>query len=78
MKPLKYGNALIAAVSAVTPRRISECLGVECVDHACATVRYQLRGGDREAPAPETQAKRLILQPIVGNDHAGLVLERRY
>lgn len=62
--------------SANTRRYVAEGLGVAGI--ACASVAVWLywRGGEQETTT--RQASRWLLEPVIGSDHAGLVLGGRY
>ncbi len=64
--------------SANTKRYVAEGLGIAGIASAGVAVWLFLRNGEPEATSATTQAKRLILQPIVSSDRTGLVLEGRY
>lgn len=64
--------------SANHKRYLAEGLGVAGIACAGVTVWLYLRGGDPEGSAPTTQASRLLVEPILGNDRAGLVLTGKY
>jgi hypothetical protein len=64
--------------SASTRRHVAEGLGVAGIACAGVSVWFYLRGGEPEATVPTTQASRLIVEPILGSDRAGLVLMGRY
>jgi len=64
--------------SANNKRYLAVGFGVAGVACAGVAVWLYLRRGDPEASAPTTQASRLFVEPIVGSDHAGLVLTGSY
>lgn len=64
--------------SANTRRYVAESLGVAGIACAGVAVWFYLRGGDQEATSTVRQASRLFVEPILGNDRAGLALEGRY
>ena len=64
--------------SANTKRHVAMGFGAASVVCAGAAVWFYLRGGTSEATSTSIQARRLILEPIVGSDHAGLVLTGQY
>jgi hypothetical protein len=64
--------------SANTKRYVAESLGVAGIACASVAVWLYLRNGDREAPATTIQTSRLMVEPILGRDQTGLVLEGRY
>jgi hypothetical protein len=64
--------------SANHKRYLAEGLGVAGIACAGAAVWLYLRGGEPEASAPTTQVSRLLVQPFLGSDRAGLVLTGRY
>jgi ABC-type nitrate/sulfonate/bicarbonate transport system permease component len=64
--------------SANTRRYTAVGFGVAGIASAGVAVWFYLRGGGQEATAPTTQASRLIVEPILGGDRAGLVLTGRY
>jgi hypothetical protein len=64
--------------SANIRRYVAEGFGVAGIACAGVAVWLYLRGGEPEATSTTTQASRLILQPIIGSDHAGLGLEGRF
>jgi hypothetical protein len=64
--------------SASTRRYVAEGLGVAGIACAGVSVWFYLRGGEPEATATHPQASRLIVEPILGSDRAGLVLMGRY
>jgi len=64
--------------SASTRRYVAEGLGVAGIACAGVAVWLYLRGGDQERTSTVRQASRLFVEPILGNDRAGLALEGRY
>jgi hypothetical protein len=60
--------------SANTRRYLAEGLGVAGIACAGVAVWSYLRGGEPEATSTSTQASRLIVEPVVGSDRAGLVV----
>ena len=64
--------------SANTRRYVAESLGVAGIACAGVAVWLYLRGGEPEATATTRQARRLIIEPTLGSDQAGLVLAGRY
>lgn len=64
--------------SANTKRYVAEGLGVAGIACAGVAVWLYLRNGEPEAMAPTTHASRIVVEPILGSNHAGLVLEGRY
>ena len=64
--------------SANTRRYVAEGLGVAGIACAGVAVWLYLRGGDQEATSTVRQASRLMIEPILGSDRAGLVLGGRY
>lgn len=59
-------------------RHIAQALGVGAVACVGAAVFFYLRSGSPESPPSDAHARRLLLQPVVGSDQAGLVLSGRY
>jgi hypothetical protein len=64
--------------SANTRRYVAEGLGVASIACAGVAVWFYLKSGEQEAAASAQQARRLILQPIVGSGQASLVLQGSY
>jgi hypothetical protein len=64
--------------SANNKRYLAEGLAVAGIACAGVAVWLYLRGGEPETSAQTTQASRLIVEPILGNNRAGLVLTGRY
>jgi len=65
--------------SAVNKRHVSEGLGIAGVAAAGVSVWLFLRStGSDEITSTSTQANRLLIQPVFGSDHAGLVVGGRY
>lgn len=64
--------------SANTRRYAAVGLGAAGIACAGAAVWFYLRSSGPEASAPTTQASRLIIEPVLGSDRAGLVLTGRY
>ena len=64
--------------SANTRRYVAVGFGVAGIAAAGVAVWLYLRGGDPEASAHITQVGRLIVEPILGSDRAGLVLTGTY
>ena len=65
--------------SAVNKRHVSEGLGIAGVAAAGVSVWLFLRSaGSDEATSTSTQASRLLIQPVLGSDHAGLAVSGSY
>jgi len=64
--------------SANNRRYVAEGLGVAGVACIGAAVFFYLRTGEPEAAPSSAQAHRLLLQPVIGSDHAGLVAVGRF
>lgn len=64
--------------SANTRRHVAIGFGAASVVCAGTAAWLYLRGASSEATSTTIQARRLILEPIVGSDQAGLVLTGRY
>jgi hypothetical protein len=64
--------------SANTRRYVAASLGVAGIACAGVAAWFYLRGGEPEMTSTRTQASRLIIEPILGSNRAGLVLMGRY
>jgi hypothetical protein len=64
--------------SANTKRYVAESLGLAGISCAGIAVWLYLYNSDREEPATAMQTSRLMVEPILRHDQAGLVLEGRY
>jgi hypothetical protein len=64
--------------SANTRRYVAGGLGVAGIACAGVAVWLYLRGGEPEATSTTRQARRLIIEPALGSDRAGLVLQGSY
>jgi len=60
--------------SANTRRYLAEGLGVAGIACAGVAVWFYLRGGEPEATSTTRQVSRLIVEPVLGGDRAGLVV----
>jgi hypothetical protein len=64
--------------SANNKRYLAEGFGVAGLACAGVAVWLYVRGDEPEAAKPSTQTSRLLIQPVISNDSAGLVLQGRY
>jgi hypothetical protein len=64
--------------TANTRRHVAIGLGAAGIACAGGAVWFYLRNGRAESPSTAAQMSRLILEPVIGRDHAGLVFSGWY